>query len=816
VGDPSGSQVLVLDGSGALERTLDLGETGVEQFDTLAVAPSANTTDDPDTLSLYVLDEGDASGAELLELSTEPAPALALAVATDSASVVQTVLGSSLSPQSPDSAGLTYMPNRNRLVLADSEVNEYSYYAGTNLWTMTPAEPPSVTGRGETLDWSREPTGVAFDPSDGRLYTSDDNNKRVYEVNIGSDGVPGTGDDVVVRSFDTTAFGWLDPEGLTIDSTRGWMHTVDGSNGEVFTIDPGPNGVFDGGNDDVISHFDVEVDGVRDPEGIAYDAVHDTITVIDYRSTVAAEYDVSTRQLRRYIDLGASGLVHPAGGTWAPSSTGTGTSLWVADRGSDGSSPVDGKVVEFAVPPLGGPPPPQEPDVSVAPASLDFGQVVVGGSADRDVVVSNLGSASLSVTSTSISGPNPARFSVVSGGGSFSLAAGETRTVRLRYSPTAETTHSASLTVASNDPDEASVVVGLSGTGVTEPPPVDEITVTGTAQGGSAGVTSVSTSVPVPVSPGRLYVAYVATKSFVPVTGVSGLGATWFPVDAQCAGRNQTGVAAFATTTATTSTSVTATMGSAPSNAALAVVEYAGVDIQTPFGNVVSFNTLGTEAGCSGGVDTASYSTDLPVSPGSMVVGAVNPRHRLHTAGAGFVERVEFLQGSGGSASTIVVEDKLAPTGGTVTVDGTLNGTADWSAIALEIRAAASETDPEPTVQPGTASVTEGNSGTTVVNVPVTLSSASANTVTVDWATVNTLADPRAGVDFQSASGTLTFSPGQTSKTVPITVIGDTVDEPGQIFGAEWGLVQLSNPTNAVFGTGLFARHASFFILDDD
>jgi hypothetical protein len=770
VGDPAGSQVLVLDASGTLERTLDLGETEVEGFDSLAVAPSANTTDDPDTLSLYVLGESSEGGpgAELLELSTEPALAVAAAVATDSASVVQTVLGSSLSPQSPDSAGLTYMPNRNRLVLSDSEVNEYNYYSGTNLWTMTPAEPPSVTGRGNTLRWSQEPTGVAFDPASGRLYTSDDNNKRVYEINIGADGVPGTADDVVVRSFGTTAFGWLDPEGLTIDTTRGWMYGADGSNGEVWIIRPGPNGVFEGGNDDVISHFDVEVDGVRDPEGITYDGLHDTITVVDYRDTTAAEYDVNG-QLRRQISLGASGLVHPAGVTWAPSSTGTGTSLWVADRGSDGSSPVDGKVVEFAVPALGGPPPPQEPDVSVAPASLDFGQVVVGGSADRDVVVSNLGSASLSVTSTTISGPNASRFSVVSGGGSFSLAAGETRTVRLRYSPIATGSHSASLTVASNDADEASVVVGLAGSAVSQPPPVDEITVTGSFQGGSSGANSVATSVPVPVSPARLYVAYVSTKSNVAVTGVSGLGGSWSPVEAQCGGRNQTGVAAFATTSATSSSVVTATMGSAPSNAALAVVEYAGVDLTSPFAATTSANTNGVNGGCSGGSDSSSYSVDLAVPAGAMVVGAVNGRHRNHTAGAGFVERVELSQGSGGSSSSLNIIDRLAASAGVVTVNGTLAGGADWSLLAAALRPDGGSTPPPPPDEPD-VSVTPTSLGFGQVVVggsadrEVIVSNVGSSSLSV---TSTSLSGPNAGrFSVVSGGGAFSLAPGASRTLV--------------------------------------------------
>ncbi|MFX8327835.1 Calx-beta domain-containing protein, partial [Acinetobacter baumannii] len=72
-------------------------------------------------------------------------------------------------------------------------------------------------------------------------------------------------------------------------------------------------------------------------------------------------------------------------------------------------------------------------------------------------------------------------------------------------------------------------------------------------------------------------------------------------------------------------------------------------------------------------------------------------------------------------------------------------------------------------------SVTEGNSGTKVLTFTVTLSSASVQTVTVDYATVNGTA--LSGSDFVAASGTLTFAAGETSKTVSVTINGDTALE---------------------------------------
>jgi CSLREA domain-containing protein len=123
--------------------------------------------------------------------------------------------------------------------------------------------------------------------------------------------------------------------------------------------------------------------------------------------------------------------------------------------------------------------------------------------------------------------------------------------------------------------------------------------------------------------------------------------------------------------------------------------------------------------------------------------------------------------------------------------------------------------DPPPTVLPGFGAVIEGHEGTTVLQVPVTLSAPSGNIVTVDWSTGATV-QPAPGVDFEAASGTVVFEPGETTQTISVVVHGDLLDEPGQLWGAEWGTVAFSNPTNATFGSGSLARTGLALIVDDD
>ena len=72
----------------------------------------------------------------------------------------------------------------------------------------------------------------------------------------------------------------------------------------------------------------------------------------------------------------------------------------------------------------------------------------------------------------------------------------------------------------------------------------------------------------------------------------------------------------------------------------------------------------------------------------------------------------------------------------------------------------------------------------------VQLSAPSANTVSVNYATNNDTA--HSGSDYVSTSGTLNFSPGETTKVVRVELVDDNITEDYQRFS-----FNLSNPTNA-------------------
>lgn len=98
---------------------------------------------------------------------------------------------------------------------------------------------------------------------------------------------------------------------------------------------------------------------------------------------------------------------------------------------------------------------------------------------------------------------------------------------------------------------------------------------------------------------------------------------------------------------------------------------------------------------------------------------------------------------------------------------------------------------PLPNLQINNVTLAEGNAGTSLATFTVTLSAVSADTVTVNWATANNTATT-ANLDYVTNSGSLTFTPGQVTKQVSVTVNGDLFFEGNETF-----FVNLSGATNS-------------------
>jgi hypothetical protein len=122
---------------------------------------------------------------------------------------------------------------------------------------------------------------------------------------------------------------------------------------------------------------------------------------------------------------------------------------------------------------------------------------------------------------------------------------------------------------------------------------------------------------------------------------------------------------------------------------------------------------------------------------------------------------------------------------GTYPIVATYGGDSEFhpdnAASEIEVAARASFDDVE---------VQSGGSNSTI-DVIVTLSAPSTQTVRIDYETANGTAFE--GADYVAASGIIDFAPGETAKTITLTIIGDSFTEPVERFR-----VLFSNPQHSI------------------
>lgn len=134
----------------------------------------------------------------------------------------------------------------------------------------------------------------------------------------------------------------------------------------------------------------------------------------------------------------------------------------------DGSSPIMATML------------PVQPDIDVAPQVANFGNVQLPGSATTVVTIQNVGGGDLSVSSvTLVAGSSPSITIKSAPALPLTLAVNASCEVALEFRPTTLGTATATLAVGSDDPDEGTVQVALSGLGVaSESPPAEQVATT--------------------------------------------------------------------------------------------------------------------------------------------------------------------------------------------------------------------------------------------------------------------------------------------------------------------------------------------------
>jgi len=129
--------------------------------------------------------------------------------------------------------------------------------------------------------------------------------------------------------------------------------------------------------------------------------------------------------------------------------------------GGSGSTPVVVNLSATAV--SGGS---ANPQLSVSPTSINFGVVSTGVKGTSNLLLSNTGSANLTISVLSLSGADFAISGITT---PATIAAGQSVSATITFAPTAAGSVTGGLQITSNDPTNPALTVALTGTGTTTP-----------------------------------------------------------------------------------------------------------------------------------------------------------------------------------------------------------------------------------------------------------------------------------------------------------------------------------------------------------
>ncbi|MGI9547261.1 MAG: choice-of-anchor D domain-containing protein [Flavobacteriaceae bacterium] len=106
-----------------------------------------------------------------------------------------------------------------------------------------------------------------------------------------------------------------------------------------------------------------------------------------------------------------------------------------------------------------------DPEIGVTPNPYNYGLLIPGTSTQQTFEIANLGGAPLEISSVTLAGEDVDDFNIVSGGDPITVDVGGTTDIVVSFSPSSNGVKSAVLQIASNDPNQATLDVGLSGEG---------------------------------------------------------------------------------------------------------------------------------------------------------------------------------------------------------------------------------------------------------------------------------------------------------------------------------------------------------------
>ena len=207
--------------------------------------------------------------------------------------------------------------------------------------------------------------------------------------------------------------------------------------------------------------------------------------------------------------------------------------------------------------------------------------------------------------------------------------------------------------------------------------------------------------------------------------------------------------------------------------------------------------TVGDASASEGDALTFTVTLDKDVPGGLTVTPSFSDG--TATKGTDYTENTTALtfSGTAGETQSFTVstsEDKDVEANETFTVSLAVSGTSHRvTAGNTATGTITNDDDDNPYLSFDSPSVPEGDSGTTTLTFTARLTDpngqtkASTKTITAHYEVLSEGGNTAtAGTDYTATSGTLTFAPGETSKTIGVSVLGDTDVEEDETLTVKW------------------------------
>ncbi len=133
-----------------------------------------------------------------------------------------------------------------------------------------------------------------------------------------------------------------------------------------------------------------------------------------------------------------------------------------------------------------------DPYINVVPGAVDFSQVKKGRSGTEDIIIANIGLASLSITSINFCAGTSDEF-VISEINQSSFESGESEVLTVSFNPTNTGLEEGCIEIVSNDPGQTNKIIDISGEGVNKVTSGDGKTGGDDGSGDTSGLTIVKT-----------------------------------------------------------------------------------------------------------------------------------------------------------------------------------------------------------------------------------------------------------------------------------------------------------------------------------